>query len=111
MLRSGDGGRALSCGESLAVCVNATAIGGIEVVTVPLAFDAIKVGRDGRFRLRESVKADPPSDAEQIYEISGRLRGRRITGGCSRSAARRRRRSARHAGLPGADPRRSALMV
>lgn len=65
----------------LAVCINPNAIGGIEVVPVPFRFDMVKVRRDGRFRKRDTVRADPPSDATQYYEVSGRLKNGRVQNG------------------------------
>lgn len=64
----------------LAVCINPNAIGGIEVVEVPVSFARIKVKRNGRFARSETVTAPPPSDAEQVYKLSGRLKSRRATG-------------------------------
>lgn len=65
----------------LSVCVNPDALGGIELVEVPFVFDAVKVTRGGRFSKRETVTADPPSDAQQYYALSGQLKRNRVRSG------------------------------
>ena len=63
-----------------ATCINANAIGGIEVVPVPVTIGKIRVKRNGRFARTLTFVADPPSGARQTYTLSGRVLHGKVRG-------------------------------
>jgi hypothetical protein len=64
----------------LSVCTNPNEIGGIEVIDVPVSFDRVEVKRSGRFKQNQTV-VQLPEDSHQNFEVSGRLKSRRVAAG------------------------------